>query len=324
MYNSALNSYKQEIDTLTALDNKIIEQKFFTVNIPDFVDIDEGNGAWADQIFNYQTFDNAGDGFEGFQVDGSNESRMPTVDIQYDGRIDKRKIWNKKVSYKKVDMEQIKAILKAGGRNFDIIADKLAARKRNFDLMMQDVAFLGNPVFNDINGLLNNSEVTTDTTLITTSIGALPDPDFNLLVSQMIGEYINQTNYSELKPNRLIMPYSDFLSLTQFNSVQFPMMSKLEYLENVFKKATMSDDFKILPSPYAEAGRNGTGKNIYMLYRKDPNVLVLDLPVPYSTTAFNTIDDYVFYNVGYGQVGGVRIFRPQEVLYFSYTPTVNA
>lgn len=36
MYNSALNSYKEEIDTLTYIDDRVIEQKFYTVNIPDF------------------------------------------------------------------------------------------------------------------------------------------------------------------------------------------------------------------------------------------------------------------------------------------------
>lgn len=319
MYNSALNSYKQEINTLTFLDNRVINQKFFEINIPDFIDIDEGNGAGADEIFNFQTFDNAGDGFEGFQVDISNESRMPTVDIEYNGRYDKRKLWNKKVSYKITDLIKIKAILMKPQeqRNFDVIEKKLEARKRNFDLMLQENAFLGNPVFNDIKGLLNNANVAVDTTLLTTSIGSLTDAQFNVLVGNIIAKYIQQTNYSALKPNRLIIPYSDFLSLTQFNSVQFPMMSKLEYLEDVFKKATLSDDFKILPSPYAEASKNGTANNIYVLYRKDPDVLVLDLPIPYTTTQFGTIDNYTFYNVGYGQVGGVRIFRPQEVLYIS-------
>lgn len=319
MYNSALNSYKQAIDTLTAIDRRVIEQKFYTVNIPDFVDIDAGNGAFKDQIFNFQTFDVAGDGFEGFQVDVSNESRMPTVDISYNGRIDQRRMWNKKVAYKLSDIKQIQSILRepVEQRNFDVIEKKLEARKRNFDLMLQDVAFLGNPVFNDIDGLLNNSEVTVDATLLTAGLGSLTDAQFQVVVGNILAKYVAQTNYTELSPNRLIMPYSDFLSLTQINSIQFPMKSKLEVLEDAFKRATMNPDFKILASPYAEAGRNGTENNIYVLYRKDPDVLVLDLPVEYTTTAFGTNDNYVFYNVGYGQVGGVRIFRPQEVLYMT-------
>lgn len=319
MYNSSMNSYKQAIDTLTAIDKNVIDQKFYSVNIPDFVDIDVGNGAFKDQIFNYQTFDVAGDGFEGFQTDVSNESRMPSVDISYNGRIDQRRMWNKKVSYKLSDIKQIQAILRepVEQRNFDVIEKKLEARKRNFDLMLQDVAFLGNPVFNDIDGLLNNSEVTVDATLLTAGLGSLTDAQFQLVVGNILARYVSQNNYAELAPNRLVIPYSDFLSLTQINSIQFPMKSKLEVLEDAFKRATANPDFKILASPYAEAGRNGTENNIYVLYRKDPDVLVLDLPVEYTTTAFGTIDNYVFYNVGYGQVGGVRIFRPQEVLYLT-------
>lgn len=244
---------------------------------------------------------------------------MPTVDIQYNGKVDKRKLWNKMVSYKITDMLQIKAILQKpeGQRNFDIIEKKLEARKRNFDLMMQNIAFLGNPVFSDINGLLNNPEITVDATLLPANIGQMTDDQFNKVVGNIINAYINQTNYTELKPNRLIIPYSVFLSLSQFNSIQFPMMSKLEALENIFKKTVMDDDFKILPSPYAEASKNGTTNNIYVLYRKDPEVLVLDLPIPYQTTQFGTYSNFVFYNVGYGQVGGVRVFRPQEILYMT-------
>lgn len=314
MTNSAIMSYRQEIDTLTAIDKRITEQKFFEENIPDFVDIDEGNGAWDDKIFNNQVFDNAGDGFEGFQVDVSNESRMPLVDIEIDGRLDTREIWNKKVSYKISDLEQVRKAIITGSNNFDIVEKKLEARKRNFDLMLQDVAFVGNKVYTNITGLLNNSNVTVNTTDITQSIGSLSDANFNLLVGALLTSYTNNSNMSERKPNRFIVPYSDWLSLTQYNSVSFPTMSKLEYLENVFKKATMNNDFKILPSPYAEMG----GTHTYMLYKKDADNLVLDLPVSYQTTAFNTIDNFTFYNVGYGQVGGVRMLRPQTAIYFTY------
>lgn len=317
MVNSAYYTYKREIDTLTGLNQKVIEQKFFTTNIPDYVNVDEGNCPFSDSLFTWETFDNAGDGFEGFQIDNSNEARMPTVNTSVSSRIDFRRMWNKKVSYKIVDLEQIKAILDKGGANFDFITKDLEARKRNFDLMLQHVAFLGNKVFTDIQGLLNNSSVTVDTTVITASIGSLPDSTFNTLVGNIIGAYVSQNNYTDLSPNRFLVPYNDWLLLTQMNSVTYPMMSKLEYLEKVFKQATANEDFKILRSPYAESSINNNN-SVYALYRKDPDVLVLDIPVGYRTTAFGTPDNYTFYNVGYGQVGGVRILRPQEIMYFEY------
>ena len=147
-------------------------------------------------------------------------------------------------------------------------------------------------------------------------MGELSDTTFKKIVGTITKEFTRQANYTA-QPNILLLPYSVWNSLTQFNSVQFPMMSLLELLEKNLKDSTGNENFKILWSPYCEAEMNGTGKDIYVLYRKDPDVMVLDIPVPYNTTAFNTIDNYTFYNVGYGQVGGVRVFRPQEIIYFS-------
>lgn len=320
--NSNLSGYKQAIDTLTGIDKRVVEQNFYEVNIPDFVDVEVGNNAWKDQIFTYESFEDAGDGMEGFQVDTSNESRMPAVDVSYDGKIDFRKIWNKKVSYKLIDIKQLQELIRNGEKNFSIIEDKLVARKRNFDQMLQKVAFLGNTNFANINGLVNNPNITVDVSTFTTSLGEMPDDVFRKIISTMTGRFTTQANYVA-QPNRLLIPYSVWNSLNQFNSIQFPMKSLLEVLEDTLKKSTMNNDFKILWSPYCEAELNGTGRDIYVLYRKDPDVLVLDIPVEYNTTAFNSPDNYTFYNVGYGQVGGVRIFRPQEVLYFSAPVITN-
>jgi len=323
MYNSNLAGYKQAIDTLTGIDKRVIEQKFYEINIPDFVDIEIGNNAWKDQIFTYESFDDAGDGMEGFQVDSSNESRMPTVDVSYNGKIDLRKVWNKKVFYKLIDIKQLQEILRSGEKNFSIIEDKLIARKKNFDQMLQKVAFLGNTTDKNINGLINNPNITVDVSVFTSSLGQLPDAQFRAIISKMVGLFVAQADYTA-QPNRLLVPYSVWNNLNQFNSIQFPMMSLVELLEETLKKTTLNDDFKILWSPYCEAELNGTGSDLYVLYKKDPDTMVLDIPVEYNTTAFNSSDNYTFYNVGYGQVGGVRIFRPQEVLYFSAPKVTNA
>lgn len=316
MYNSNSNGYKQAIDTLTGIDKRVIEQKFYDVNISDFVDVEEGNNAWSDQIFTYQSFEDAGDGMEGFQVEESNDSRMPAVDVGYNGKLDIRRVWNKKVSYKLIDLKQIEKILRNGERNFSVIEDKLVARKRNFDQMLQKVTFLGNSVFKDITGLLNNPNITVDATTFTTSMGELSDDAFKKIVGVMTSEFTKQADYTA-QPNRALLPYSVWNALTQVNSIQFPTMSLLRLLENNFKDSTGNEDFKILWSPYCEAKLNGTGNDIYALYKKDPDTMVLDVPVPYNTTPFNTIDNYTFYNVGYGQIGGVRVFRPQEMIYYS-------
>ena len=42
----------------------------------------------------------------------------------------------------------------------------------------------------------------------------------------------------------------------------------------------------------------------------------MNIPLDYVTTQFNTLDNFNFQNVAYGQYTGTTIFRPLEVLYF--------
>lgn len=312
-----LQAYRQAITTLTQLDKEAVKQKFYTVSIPDYIQIDTGNGAFADSIFKWVAYENATDGFDGFQDDNTNQARMPRTSVGYNGRTDFRHLWNKYCSYNIKDLEQLRVALERGETNFDFIGDILESRKRNFDLMMQDCVFLGNKVFEDCKGLLNNDEVAIDTEDLTQSLSSMTAQELQAIVGTLLRAYTKQSEYTAT-PNRLLIPYSDFLGLSTSSSAEFPIKTKLEYLEEGFKGATMNSDFKILPVVYAQSEYNQMGKNIYCLYNKSPEVMVFDLPVEYQTTAFNTADNYTFYNVGYGQVGGVRIFRPQEVLYLTF------
>ena len=312
-----LQAYKQAITTLTQIDARIVKQKFYTISIPDYVDMDVGNGAFADTIFKWQSYDNATDGFDGFMNDNTNQARMPQVSVNYDGRTDYRYIWNKYVSYNIKDLEQLRVAMARSETNFDFIEDKLEARKRNFDIMLQESVFNGNKIFNDNTGLLNNPDIALNVDVLTQSLSSLSGNALKGIVGNMLSAYAMQANYTAM-PNRLIIPYNDFLGLSTATSADFPILSQLKFLENAFKDATQRDDFKILPVAYAQPSFNDSGKNIYVLYNKNADNLVFDLPVEYQTTPFNTIDNYTFYNVGYGQVGGVRIFRPQEVMYFTF------
>lgn len=308
-YNSVLDAYKQQIDTLTQLDAKIAKQKFYEVSISDYVDVDEGNGAFADSIFKYISFDTAGDGFNGFADENTNQAKMPAVNVALQGRTDLRHIWNKYVSYNIKDLEQLK---RTG--SYDLISSKLEARKRNYDLMLQEIAFLGNKMFADNKGLLTNDEATVNLNLIPTFISLMTPAQLQEFASKLIGTYRQQCNYTAM-PNRLIVPDKDYTGLGAPYDPNFAIKSRMEYLEEAIKSIT-HNDFKILPSAYSQKDVNGK-TNTYALYNKNPDTLVFDVPVAYTTTAFNTVDNYTFQNVGYGQVGGVRVFRPREILYFT-------
>lgn len=315
MYNSSLSAYKKQIDTLTFIDKDITEQKFYRTSLPDYVDIDAGNGAFMDSIFKWSTTDLADNGFSGFNISNTNQARMPEVSVSLNSRTDMRYMWNKYVSYNLKDLEQLK-----NTGNFDLISAKLEARKKNFDLMTENICFLGNKIFSNAQGLLNNSQITVNTTVITKSIVAMSSAELQALAGSLLGTFYSNSNSTQM-PNRLVIPASDYNGLGTSSDPTFPLVSKLNYLLDAFKTVLAAygiNDFKILPSPFADSINSGTGKQTYCLYNKDPDTMTFDIPVEYQTTAFNTVDNYTFQNVGFGQIGGVRIFRPQEVLYFSY------
>ena len=311
-----LQSYKQALTTLTGLDAGVVKQKFYTLSLPDFIQLDIGNKAFDDSIYKWISFEDATDGYDGFQTDNTPQAKMVATNVGYSGVNHARFMWNKYCYYNLKDLEQLRVATAKGETNFDFIGDKLEARKRNFDLMMQECVFLGNKVFKSCKGLLNNDEVAVDTTDLPAPLSDLTGAQLQTVPGNMLRAFANQAEKTAL-PNRLVIPFNDYLGLSTSTSAEFPIKTKLQYLEDAFKGATGNNDFKILYCAYAEASRNDSGRNIYCLYNKDPEVLVFDYPVEYKTTQFGTLDNYTFYNVGYAQVGGTRIFRPAEVLYFN-------
>ena len=81
---------------------------------------------------------------------------------------------------------------------------------------------------------------------------------------------------------------------------------------------TMNKSFKILPLAYANKEIQGA-KNIYTLLNYDEDSVRMDIPVQYNNTLANSVDNFRFQNVGYGQFTGVKAYRPAEMLYFSNT-----
>ena len=310
------SAYKQTIDTLTFIDSKIIEQKFYEIkNIPDFVDIETGRGGVSETIMNYSTFDTVG-GFEtGNFGSGVDFEKTASADIVIDTKTFYRQAWKKSVTYNLFDVSQANQ-----AKVINIIEGKLKARKKNWDLGIQETIFLGSKENENITGLLNNDSVNVDTTSITKSLSSMSAEEFNNFIATIPNKFYLNANRTCMF-NRMIIPASDYNGLASQMSATFPMKTKLEVLEEAFK-ATVAGygetDFKILPLGYADASMNGKNKNIYVLYRKDIDTLIYDLALDYTTTAFNTLNSFDFCNIAYGMYGSVNILRPQEVLYFQY------
>ena len=63
----------------------------------------------------------------------------------------------------------------------------------------------------------------------------------------------------------------------------------------------------------------GINKNLYLLYRHDPESVRMDIPVWPITTQPGTNNNFQFEDVAYGQLTGVGYYRPLEAVLFTHT-----
>jgi hypothetical protein len=57
---------------------------------------------------------------------------------------------------------------------------------------------------------------------------------------------------------------------------------------------------------------------MYVLLNYDEEALRMDIPLDYTNTLANSLDNFSFQNAGYGQFTGVLAYRPLELLYFGF------
>ena len=217
---------------------------------------------------------------------------------------------------------QIQQAAKAG--NWDLITAKERSRKENWDLGIQKLAFLGLADNANVIGLLNQSSVTVDTATITQPISTMSPPDLKQFCFTVLNVYRSNAQRTAW-PDRFVIPESDFLGLGAQASADFPIKSTLAVLEETFAVLTGNKGFKILPLAYADAqyGNPGETNQIYTLYRSNEDDMRLNIPVDYTNTLANSVDNFSFQNVAYGQFTGIQLYRPLTQIYFKF-PAVNA
>lgn len=307
--------YQIAIDTLTYIKKQITEQKFYEVAPADYVPISVGEGAFSQSILTNLVVSTAGDFETGIINQGAANDRLSQADVGI-GSITTRVLnWAKAVGYSIFEIEQA---LQAN--NWDIIESKHRARKKNWDLGIQKIAFLGSLQTPGVSGLFTQTTVNSDTTTINESISSMNYTQFAAFVAAVIASYRANCNYTAY-PTHLVIPESDFLGLVSPISPQFPVNSKLEYLLNAFKVA-VPGGIKLLPSVYAQSTYNsdyGVGLNRYAMYRYDPESIRMDIPVDFTTTQANTMNNFSFQDAAYGQFTGTQVLRQLEILYFDIT-----
>lgn len=321
--------YDVAITTLTTIAKKITEQKFYKIAPADFVPVRVGEGAWSDQIMTYRELSTAGDFETGIIQTGDDNSRLASADAGVDSVYVPVFNWAKGNSYNLIQLEQAS---KSG--NWDIVAAKSRARKTNWDLGIQQVAFLGAkglnlaglPASRQCLGLLNQnlssaygSQITVNTTLITKPINQMVDTpsELSAMLRNILGIYQANNGYTAM-PTHLAIPLDDYLGLAIPSSATFPLKSALQVMEETLCIMTRNPGFKIEPLAYAMAANNPYGKNIYALYNYDEESMRIDIPVDFTNTMANTINNFQFQSVAYGQFTGLGVYRPKELMYFQY------
>lgn len=308
--------YEINITTLTTIVKKMSEQKFFEVAPADYLPVRVGEGAWSSNLVTYRSFD-IGDEFETGVVDtGGQNSRLASADAGVDSLSIKVYNWAKYIGWSIMELE-----IAAKSGNWDIVSSKERARKKNWDLGVQRVAFLGmrgqNGVSGSCLGLLNQGGVTVNTTVITKAISSMTTTELKTFTAAIIEAYRSNCQRTAW-PTHFIIPESDYNGLASQASPDFPIKSTLELLEESFKLITRKPDFKILPLSYADSAYSGFGYQLYTLLNYDEESVRMDIPVQYTNTLANSIDNFSFQNAAYGQLTGVLAYRPLEMMYFRF------
>lgn len=306
--------YQIAIDTLTFIKKQITEQKFYEISPADYVPIAVGDGAFSQSILTNLVVNTSGPFESGNINQGSANDRLAVADTGIASKTVKVVNWAKAIGYSIFEIEQA---LQAN--NWDLIESKHRARKKNWDLGIQEIAFLGSLNDTSVLGLLTQSAVNSDTTTITTKISSMNVTQFAAFVTNVVASFQSNCAYTAM-PTHFIIPQDDWLGLATPVSPTYPFNSKLEYLKKAFNEV-VKGGVTLLPLVYSIPAYN-TDRSVnlhrYVMYRYDPETIRMDIPVDYTVTQPNTMNNFQFQDAGYGQYTGVAVYRNLEVLYFDF------
>lgn len=312
--------YDIAITTLTTITKKISEQIFYRIPPADYIPVVVGQGSYSDFLTTYRSFQMGGTFADGVVNTGDNNARLASVSAGVDALNIRNFSWAKSLGY---SIFQLEYAAKSG--NWDLVAALEESRVTNWQLGVQDVAFLGldgnNGVTGSCLGLLNQPGATTNATFLTAPISTLSPSQLKTFTAGLIELYRNNVQRT-CWPDRFVIPESDYNGLASQASADFPIKSTLELLEEAFKLITRNDGFRILPLAYADGPYHPTVTSlaniqVYSLYRSDDKSLNMNIPLPYTTTVANSLDNFGFQNVGFGQFTGMILLRPLELMYFT-------
>lgn len=307
------------IDTITFLRKQVVTQSFYEVALTDYGIIEQGDGAYMQNILVTQEVDESDDFEAGNLNQGANDERLSEADAQLHGVNVPIRNWGKAIRWNFIEVQQ------ALQRNsWDLIGARMRSRKRNWDLGIQRTFFLGSLIDTNYPGLLNNPNITVQSSLpggftaLINTLGATPS-QFQTFIADVVQSY--QANCGYVKyPDYFIIPSDDYNGLGTATSASFPIGTMLDYLLKTFR-GLCGEHFKILPSAYAVPANNaawGLNKHLYLLGKMDADSGHMNIPVDMVVTAPGTPDNFNYRCVGFGQYTGYNIFRNLDFLGFAF------
>lgn len=302
--------YQIDVTTLTGIIKRVTTQKFFQVAFADYLPVKVGEMGWMADLTTYRSFSLGGAFSAGVINMAENNGRLAEADAGVDSLTVKVFNWAKAVGYTIPELEMAS---KSG--NWDLITARQDARKKNWDLGLQELSFLG--LKDDANclGLLTQA-ISPNTSFIDQPISAMSPDDLKVFCAGILDLYRTRC-YRTAWPTHFIIPESDYNGLASQSSPDFPVKSTLQLLEEMFQTITQNKAFRILPIAYADvAYSNGVLSHPrYTLLNYDEESIRMDIPVQYTATVANSLNGFQFQNVGYGQFTGALAYRPLELMY---------
>lgn len=299
------------ITTLTDIIGGVVETKYYELNgqkLSDFCKIEVGRGAYATELMQYaSTFvgNNGKQGIVNPTANGISKDANSSIQIGSIKMPNNFWRWDYTVTNELVNMAQKNA------ETFSIIEENEKARKKIWDLMLQDAWFNGLGDGRSY-GLLNQPNVTVDTTLMTAELGDMTDAQFQTFLAKVAGEYNKVSNYT-ISFNRMLIPSEQYFALTQPYGTFG--LNRLQVLEDAMKRI-VGADFKIVHAKYCTgASAQGGNKGRYVFYNDDADNVCAYLPVPYTPMPLFPQGSLDLISQAHGQFITPFVKRTNAVLY---------
>lgn len=300
----------QTVDTLTSIISEVVNAKYYTTPFPlsDYVKMDVGRGAYGTNIFQYATA-YTGSTFEQSIVNPASTGihNNATSDIRIDGFSVANNFFRNDYS---ISNEELR-MAAAGRITFDIVEEKEKARAEMWQLGIQKSHFLG---IGENKGLLNQTGVTIDTSLLPKSPAAMTVAQLKNLAAKLVSTYYEATNGTYF-PNRWCMPSKAYMALGVPYGDTFGMPTIREVLENAIKAAGAPDDFKIVHTVYANTADSTGLLGRHVLYNNAVENIVRYIPKQYTPHPLFPMGSLDMISQAEGQFTGVVVKKPTTVLY---------